>query len=213
MTVMCSGEVPQRLRRKGQQILEAARVVFMESGFDVSSMDAIARQAGVSKATLYAHFQSKEDLFETLIRFECQSIGARLYRPNPDAEAWTVELEKWADQLRSILTTSDAPALFRIILPVATRFPRLAQIYFEEGLGSGIRDTAAFLQKLCDAGRLKIPDIEVAAKQFIFLISGDMEVHSALALSPGSAEHSRALVRSGLDMFIAYYAADRPSTL
>ncbi|NEW90630.1 TetR/AcrR family transcriptional regulator [Rhodopseudomonas sp. BR0M22] len=202
----------RQMRPKAQQILDAARVVFLDSGFDASSMDAIARQAAVSKATLYAHFENKEDLFAALIRFECQAIGASLYRPDPDAEAWADELEKLANNLRSIFTENDAPALYRIIVPVAVRFPRLAQIFFEEGPGAAIRDTSAYLQRLCEAGKLQIPNLEAAAEQFIFLVSGDMELRSALALSPKSTEQSRALVRASIDMFVRYYTASASST-
>ncbi|WP_420133257.1 TetR/AcrR family transcriptional regulator [Rhodopseudomonas sp.] len=203
----------RHLRRKGQQILEAARTVFLEAGFDTSSMDAIARQAGVSKATLYAHFENKEDLFEALIRFECQTIGANFYRPDPLAEAWADELEKLATNLRKLFSENDVPAVYRIIVPVASRFPRLAQIFFEEGPGAAIRDTMAYLETLCEAGHLQIPDLEIAAEQFIFLVSGDLELRGALSLPRRPAEKGRELTRSSIAMFIQYYSKPAPSAL
>ncbi|MFC0241182.1 TetR/AcrR family transcriptional regulator [Rhodopseudomonas telluris] len=214
MTVVVSygqGRV-RHLRPKAQQILDAARVIFLDAGFDAASMDAIARHAGVSKATLYAHFENKEDLFEALIRFECQTIGASFYRPDPLAEAWAEELEKLATNLRKLFSENDVPAIYRIIVPVAARFPRLAQIFFEEGPGAAIRDTAAYLQSLSDTGRLKIPDAEIAAEQFIFLVSGDLELRGALCLPGKSKEKSRELARSSIAMFIGHYSMPRSST-
>ena len=55
---------------KRRQIMEGARAEFMKSGFDGTSMNDIARSAGVSKGTLYVYFPSKEHLFEALIREE-----------------------------------------------------------------------------------------------------------------------------------------------
>lgn len=66
-----SDQVKTRKKRdtheKRQIILEGAVKVFIESGYDVSSMDKIAEVAGVSKRTVYNHFQSKESLFQAVV--------------------------------------------------------------------------------------------------------------------------------------------------
>ncbi len=53
--------------RKHQAIIDGAIKVFIEKGYDVSSMDSIAEMAGVSKRTVYNHFQSKEKLFHAIV--------------------------------------------------------------------------------------------------------------------------------------------------
>src|SRR5215475_12027597 len=65
-------------RGKAAQILQAAAEAFMEQGYGAASMDAIARRAGVSKATLYAHFQGKEPLFAAIISELCQRIAGEV---------------------------------------------------------------------------------------------------------------------------------------
>src|ERR1700760_4464083 len=52
---------------KAESILAAAKRMFLEGGFGAVSMDQIAREAGVSKATVYAHFAGKEELFGAVI--------------------------------------------------------------------------------------------------------------------------------------------------
>ena len=52
---------------KAAIVLRAARRAFLAGGFGAVSMDAIAREAGVSKATVYAHFGSKEELFGAVV--------------------------------------------------------------------------------------------------------------------------------------------------
>ena len=66
---------------KRRQILDGARRVFLADGFDGASMNDIARVAGVSKGTLYVYFDSKEALFEALIREDRKQQAERLVIP------------------------------------------------------------------------------------------------------------------------------------
>ena len=66
-------------RAKRRQIMEGARTVFLAQGFDAASMGEIARQAGVSKGTLYVYFDSKEALFEAIVEEECRSTAEQLF--------------------------------------------------------------------------------------------------------------------------------------
>src|SRR5215475_4527475 len=72
----------ERLPAKKLAVLKAALRLFLEQGFGATSMDAIARAAGVSKATLYAHVKSKEELFAAITA----SCAERLMSANPDFE-------------------------------------------------------------------------------------------------------------------------------
>src|SRR5262252_1705184 len=61
---------------KAESILAAAKRAFLQRGFGAVSMDTIAREAGVSKATVYAHFAGKEELFGAGIGRECERFLA-----------------------------------------------------------------------------------------------------------------------------------------
>ena len=72
---------------KLRQILDGARKVFLADGFDGASMNDVARAAGVSKGTLYVYFDSKEALFEALVRSEKQAQAERhTYFDDPDSD-------------------------------------------------------------------------------------------------------------------------------
>ena len=60
---------------KRRQIIDGARRVFLAQGFDAASMGEIAREAGVSKGTLYVYFKSKEELFEAIVEEQCRPAG------------------------------------------------------------------------------------------------------------------------------------------
>ena len=66
---------------KRDAILEAAARVFFESGYAAASMDEIAREAGVSKQTVYSHFGAKEALFGAFIRDNCERLLEPILAP------------------------------------------------------------------------------------------------------------------------------------
>ena len=70
---------------KVADVLRGAREVFLKCGFEGASVDAIAEQAKVSKATLYAHFPSKDRLFLSVLQAECDRLSEEICRPLSNA--------------------------------------------------------------------------------------------------------------------------------
>ena len=66
-----------------RQILDGARKVFMDLGFDGASMNEIARSAGVSKGTLYVYFADKSRLFEAIVGEEALEHGQVVFDLDP----------------------------------------------------------------------------------------------------------------------------------
>ncbi len=200
-------QVATVLPPKARESLKAARVVFLEAGYDGATMDAIARVAAISKATLYAHFPGKAALFEELIRVECRAVNARLYVPDPQNASVEAELRTVVDNYRRIFTQREGLDIFRILIPVAPRFPRLVQVFYEEGPGAAIRQIAAYLAALDRAGHLRIPDPELAAHQLLALISEDARLSATLSLPPLPESQAEPLIASGIAMFLTFYKA------
>src|SRR5437764_5156990 len=71
---------------KRRQILDGARKVFMDLGFDGASMGEIARAAGVSKGTLYVYFADKSRLFEAIVEEETLEAGKVSFNFDPGRE-------------------------------------------------------------------------------------------------------------------------------
>src|SRR3954447_10651583 len=74
---------------KRRQILDGARKVFMDLGFDGASMNEIARSAGVSKGTLYVYFADKNRLFEAIVEEEALEQGRMAFNFDPARDAET----------------------------------------------------------------------------------------------------------------------------
>ena len=81
-----AGAVPVQRGRKAGLILAAARELFLDHGFDAVAMDMVAQQAPVSKATLYAHFSSKEELFTAVVVDEAHRVLAEVWRAAPERD-------------------------------------------------------------------------------------------------------------------------------
>ena len=74
-------------------ILEAAKTLFMRNGYEGSSMDAIAAEAGVSKLTVYNHFTDKETLFSAAVKSKCEEQLPELFFDLPDGASWLYDAQ------------------------------------------------------------------------------------------------------------------------
>src|SRR5271169_2815395 len=118
---------------KAESILAAAKRTFLAGGFGAVSMDTIAREAGVSKATVYAHFAGKEELFGAVIGRECEryfaSFSAGELEPSDVRTSLTVLGRRFLD----LVLSSDAISLHRIIVAEVSRFPALGEVFWRAG--------------------------------------------------------------------------------
>lgn len=144
---------------KRTQILEAARELFLRDGFTATSMDAITAQAGVSKATIYAHFESKEHLFACLVRETAASLleGLGPLKAGADIEA---ELVRYLSELRRI-GFNEGSRWHRLAIAEATRHPEIGRLIFENGACQVQEALAAFL------ARAGCPDTAQAARHLV----------------------------------------------
>jgi AcrR family transcriptional regulator len=159
---------------KARQILEGARQIFLAEGFDGASMSEIARAAGVSKGTIYFHFESKEDLFEALIRAERRQQAEQICKLNEADSDLAAVMFNFG---RSLLTTMVMPSVVaqvRTVMAVAQKFPRIGRAFYEAGPKYGLDRLAAYLKTQSDAGKLETPDPRMAATHFIQLCQGDI---------------------------------------
>ncbi len=154
---------------KRRQVMDGARAVFLNAGFDGASMNDIARAAGVSKGTLYAYFDSKEQLFEALIREERGQQAERLCAFPPEPSDPDAQLRGFGRRLVEMMARPETVAHVRVVIAATGKFPRLGQVFYEAGPHYGVQKLAERLQVFVEAGALEIADTERAARQFIDL--------------------------------------------
>ncbi len=171
----CQEAIPAKRR----QILEGARAVFGELGFERASVDLIASRAGVSKATVYNHFQDKKALFVASVVEECDEMRARLERclskPSGEIEG---ALQRIGEQIMAVYLSPVVLGLFRHAMAEATRFPDIGRLVFERGTLQLQEAVAAHHARWGEMGVLSIDDPKGAAIQFVALCQGDLGTRS-----------------------------------
>jgi len=168
---------------KAESILAAAKRTFLAAGFGAVSMDTIAREAGVSKATVYAHFAGKEDLFGAVIGRECEGYFARFSAGELDPCDARASLTVLGRRFLELLLSPDAIALYRIILAEVTRFPALGEVFWRAGPERQRVQIEAFLGSASASGTLVLSDTRLAAEQFVSLVRGDIQLRHVLRLA------------------------------
>jgi AcrR family transcriptional regulator len=153
-------------RLKRRQILEGARRMFLAQGFDAASMGAIARQAGVSKGTLYVYFKSKEELFEAIVEEQCRAEAEQIFTLDRQAPIAS-ELQRVGEELTRFLCRPDGVPGLRTIIAIADRMPEIGAQFYAAGPARGIGSLKRYLEDKIAAGALEAHDSEVAAAQFI----------------------------------------------
>lgn len=192
---------------KRRQIMEGARAVFLAGGFDGASMNDIARTAGVSKGTLYAYFESKDALFEAIIRNEFANAAERMCVFRREADIHSM-LADFGTRLISRMTEPDNMAFARVVIAAAGKFPNVGRAFYNAGPLLGATNLAEELRKLDSVGALKIPDPERAAWQFVDLCQS--YVYKRLlfgVVASVSAAEIEAGVKAGVELFLTAYSA------
>ncbi|MDD9732038.1 TetR/AcrR family transcriptional regulator [Mameliella sp. AT18] len=199
-----------RRRRSRQTILAAAETVFLKKGFIGASMDEVAEQAGMSKQTVYAHFNSKEALFREVVIAMTGGAAEALREDSDellgDRLVGDFLMEVATDQLAVVLTPR-LMQLRRMVIGEVERFPDLGVALYENGPGKSIARLAqAFAHYTC-MGQLQTPDPQQAASFFNWILMGT-PTNAAMLLGdaalPGREERYRH-ARESVRIFLCAY--------
>ncbi|HEY9870630.1 MAG TPA: TetR/AcrR family transcriptional regulator [Candidatus Obscuribacterales bacterium] len=153
---------------KGRQIMQAALNTFLQHGYKGTSMDRVAREAGVSKQTVYSHYRDKKGLFTALVAH----LSEKLFPPElltvpAEAEPGAL-LRTMARAYVDALGTWEHTAFNRLVLAESPRFPELGEIYLRKAVEPGLNMIVAYLQQHRE---LAISDPEATARAFFSALS------------------------------------------
>jgi len=194
-----------------ETVARAARALFLDQGFSATSMDAIAKAAGVSKATLYAYFPNKEALFASLIIAECEDLAREL--PVPDlSEGLYPALQKFARQYVRIFIDRKDVVFVRTIANESGRFPELGRLFYESGPLATIRRLARFLDDARARGLLEFDDSIMTATHFLSLIRGERPLLTVLGIADATEEALDLEIEAGLALFLKACRPVNPTT-
>jgi AcrR family transcriptional regulator len=184
------------------RILDVAEALFLGHGFGATSIEAVAKRAGISKRTFYHRFPGKERLFEAVVR-------RLIERWLPPLDAGMVEWPSLADGLRliaehmlRIALTPEALALHRIVIAEARQFPGLARMMHEIGSATGIERIAKQLEPCIKSGELRAFDPHFAAEEFILMVVTGPQRRALGLATPLTAAELSAWARDAVALFL-----------
>lgn len=197
---------------KREAVLEAARTLFFHGGPEAVNMEAVAREAGVSKGTVYAHFPQRDALIRAVIIAQQERLVAALQDPVDDAAGLRRSLSGFGVDLLTFLCSDDHLLLERMLAAHSHAHPGLGRMIYEHGPLATVTQLARLLDRLNARGLLRLTDSQVAAEQLVGMWLGIlregllMEGHR----KPEAAELQQR-VENGVDTFIrAFGVAEAP---
>lgn len=149
-------------------IVAAATTLFLELGYDRTSLARIAEQSGVSRATLFKQFPSKAVLFDAIVT---ESWSSAEEAEPPCAGDVAAGLGIIGRRYAELLARPQMTDLFRIVIAELPRFPELAEAQFSRGKLPYFESVSTYLSAEQEAGTVRIDDVDLAATQFLGMIS------------------------------------------
>jgi TetR/AcrR family transcriptional repressor of mexJK operon len=184
MTESIETAVPKR-----HAIVQAATRLFLTHNYRSVSMDKIAGAAPVSKATLYNHFTSKNELFAAVVSELCTSLLQTLTLSEDDDAEQT--LQKIAASFVELLYSPDGLAMYRLVIAESHEFPELGQLIYDNGACLALTQLETYLQQLQNSGCFHIPDTHFAADAFFSLLKGDLHFRCLLGLQAAPTDSEK----------------------
>ncbi|MBX9575174.1 MAG: TetR/AcrR family transcriptional regulator [Caulobacteraceae bacterium] len=185
---------------KRQTILRQARRRFTSEGFAGAKMEAVAREAGVSTATLYAMFAGKSDLFAAVIDDAACEFTAQMMRVFAEERPARDQLTDFAVGYARFMADPFVRSVFRLVMAERPRFRDVAVKFFEKGKSEFGAYVIKVIRDMCDRGELRVEHPSWAAGQlfgmiehpvfFMPLVTGDevMPVRAADQIAADAVE-------------------------
>lgn len=198
----------ERTQRKRDQILDAARALFLAYGYAHTTTEAVRREAGVSKETLYRYYRTKEELFaDVLRRLTLEHLHQpfqldETLPPNADRKQLQKVLRQLAGEIIELMMQPDYLALLRIVIAESTRFPHLGELFRQTVPEQGIAAIVELLKRLRKKGLAAKIDDEAAARMLL----GSLLTYAVMdgILASNNEPHSPApkRIRAIADLFV-----------
>ncbi|PWW66683.1 TetR/AcrR family transcriptional regulator [Actinokineospora spheciospongiae] len=195
-------------QEKRALILAAATALFLELGYDRTSLARIAERSGVSRATLFKQFPTKAALFDAMVT---ESWSTADEEDPPQAGDIVNGLSTIGRRYAELLSHPRMTDLFRIVIAELPRFPELANAQFSHGKLPYFESVRGYLLAEHEAGTVRVEDVDLAATQFLGMIAN--YVFWPTLLVPGwevSAERAAQVVDEAVRTTTARYATTGP---
>jgi AcrR family transcriptional regulator len=209
-----SPERPKRRLTRAEtepRILDAARELFLERGYERTSMEDIAKRAGVGRQTVFNRFADKETLFTATLEGVFRTVGAdptRRRQARSDAEA---ALGRVGREILASFASPASIALARTVVAEGSTFPEIIREFDKNIFSRAVDHVATFLRTLRNGPRT-MPEARIVAKQYIGMIGIDPIFRPVLGMAQPMGDSRRAEIADlCAKVIVGHYGYEAPS--
>src|ERR1700757_1373467 len=152
-------------------ILEAARAEFAQAGYAATSMESVARRAGVSTKTLYRLVPNKAALFEAMITERTDRFVSIVNLRGCKADDVEVALTEALIICGELLLDSEVITIQRVILGDSDKFPEIAETFYHKAIRRTEDALADWLPRQQKRGALALDDAQSAAGMLLGMLA------------------------------------------
>ncbi|WP_153914379.1 TetR/AcrR family transcriptional regulator [Shewanella sp. TC10] len=181
-STLCQHSAPMtRSEQKRAQILTASIELFCVQGFPNTSMDLVAKKAGVSKQTVYSHFGSKDELFVAAIESKCvvHQLTGNLLDDATNAEQ---TIRMFAQQFGELIVSDEVLAVFKTCLAHAETHPELSKLYYEAGPKHVLGLFSDYLEKVNQQGEFYFANPHDSSVRLCLMLFGELKLRLELGI-------------------------------
>ncbi|MEO4209108.1 TetR/AcrR family transcriptional regulator [Acinetobacter pittii] len=203
-TVNQSGR-PKDLEKRAR-ILQAAKAIFLKSGYHGTSMNQIAQEAGVTKLTVYNHFQDKVNLFICAIQETCEeTLDTKQFDLDTSAD-FHQTLFNVCSRALQIIYSPEALKLDHVLMELAAEQNPLALQFFEASHTRMENQLAEFFQKAAQLGFIQADDPIYQTELLLTLLLGvrHHKVLLGITVAPNAQELEQ-IIRDAINLFLLKY--------
>lgn len=183
------------------QIIEVAADLFASQGFSGTTTRKIAEAAGVSEATLFKHFSTKEDLYTAII--DAKTRPERIIEAARDAAARGDDRAVFTTVARNIIEGHrDNPALMRLLLHSALDGHDLSTLFFASRVGPFHRFLSDYIARRAAEGAFRDLHPLVAARAFIAMAVHYVLLYQLFGVEQPEGQTEEGAVETFVELFL-----------
>ena len=200
----------RRAEARPDEVLDAALAVFVAKGVVATKMDDIARQAGVSKGTIYLYFPSKDALLEGIVQRAVAPIAEGAV---PDMAQFEgdprLPISMLLYMLCQVLAQPDKVAIPTLILREVTNVPAIAEMYRRNVLDKVVPALTQLIARGVEQGYLRPVDPELTIRSIVGPIIAHVALSQVFDIRPADGLAMERLVNNHLDILFHGLCVDR----
>ncbi|MBO9490379.1 TetR/AcrR family transcriptional regulator [Endozoicomonas sp. G2_1] len=181
MSETTSNSIKSALSERGILVLKAAQAMFLQHGYDATSLEMVIKESGGSRRTIYNEFGNKEGLFKAVILSKVEDVRLRLDDVSEDADIETTLIYVCRRFLSSILTP-ESLAMFRLLISKVDKLPDIGQSAYQAGPVTSVEPLAQYLESQRQKGLLSFDCADEAGRLLVGMVDNSMHIRAMIDL-------------------------------